>query len=181
MFFILLAFGLLLFLIFPSLNVLEATKQEVKLKAKELQNKQLNRDFIFSSLEEAKNYQLAIDNLNSALPKEFFAPDLFGFFQEMAQKSGLIFDNITEKQNQASGMEPNEPTQLIEVIKEYNFVLQVKGSVENFIAFLKKIETSGRFVEISGFSFLNKETMSQAQAQEASLTEFSVEAKVYHY
>ncbi len=188
--FILLALGALLFLLMPKLNDLSALKQEVALKEEEFTLKQNNLNFIFNSLREAEYYKEVIDNLKAAIPNDFFSADLLGFFQEKAEASGLIFEGISEGQNETessgapaavSAAEPGTDlptTALNSKIKEFNFTLQVQGSIENFEAFLKQLELSSRLVEVNNFSFKN---VSSFEGEAEEMPEFNVEAKVYHY
>ena len=188
--FILLSLGTLLFLLMPKLSELSVLKQEVSLKEEELALKQNNLNFVLNSLREAEYYKEIINNLKAAIPSDFFSADLFGFFQEKAEESRLIFEGISEGQNEtesvgagaeASPVEPGIESQTAVVnskIKEFNFSLQVQGSIENFEAFLKQLELSSRLVEVNNFSFKN---VSSFESEDGEMPEFNVEAKVYHY
>ncbi|MDP2950962.1 MAG: hypothetical protein Q8N55_01115 [bacterium] len=188
--FILLALGALLFLLMPKLNDLSVLKQEVTLKEEEFTLKQNHLNFVLNSLREAEYYKEIIDNLKAAIPNDFFSADLLGFFQEKAEESGLIFEGISEGQNEtesvgavaeASPVEPGIESQTAVVnskIKEFNFTLKAQGSIENFEAFLKRLELSSRLVEVNSFSFKN---VSSFDGKGQEMPEFDVEAKVYHY
>ncbi|MCG2689668.1 hypothetical protein L6252_00060 [Candidatus Parcubacteria bacterium] len=188
--FIILFLGALLFLLMPKLSELSALKQEVSLKEEEFALKQNNFNFVLNSLREAEYYKEIINNLKAAIPSDFFSADLLGFFQEKAEASGLIFQGISEGQNEtestgvgveASVAEPGQALPAVVVnskIKEFNFSLQVQGSIENFEAFLKQLELSSRLVEVSSFSF---QPVSSFEGEAGEMPEFDVEAKVYHY
>lgn len=180
---LILAIGILLFLLLPKMNVANYLAKEVKQKEEELRQRQANLNSTLSALRELKYYQGALDKLATALPVEFFPASLLGYFQEQASKSGLVFEGISENQGQISSpvsargevAVEGASTAPVSSVSEYNFFCQTQGSIENFEAFLKLLEKSSRLIEVENFSF----TASNPGAEEAS--EFNLQAKVYHY
>lgn len=135
---------LVVFLVFPKYQAVQALRLKTEQTEKELQY----REEYFSHLKELSKqlepYGNNLIKIDSALPTVPSLPALFSFLQKTISENGLILKNI-------SYSFPSKSKSATE-IREISFFLSLSGSYSVFKNFLFSLEKSAQLWELKGFS-----------------------------
>ena len=191
-----LIFAAILYGLIPFLSKTLALSNDLK---EQTANLQQIKDY-FASLQnitfQINQNQEIFANIEKALPGEFSAPSLLGFFQTTAAESGLLlrdFDYEEAVSNQAGNQEGNDGQKIIlsSKVKPAVFNLTMKGSLASFLSFIKSLEVSSRLLEVSSIDFqidktktnIDKIDNSQIENDQANddMIEFNISIKIHSY
>jgi Tfp pilus assembly protein PilO len=163
---IILALSLGFGLVWPKYQSLVLKNAEAAAKTLDLQNRQSYYQEVAKTSEELKAYSEELSKIDSALPSEFFLPEMYDFFQKKASESGLVLKNESFGKGALVKDNPDQ--------KEYRFSLELSGSYAAFKNFLAALEKSARMIKVEKISFSSPE-------KSGSAFSFLVSVKFYSY
>ncbi len=149
-FILLTAAGTVVNFVLPEYNKLEANKQNVAVKEKELRvldNYIVNLQNLVAEL---NNYKVQLSKIDTALPSDPSLPALFNFFQKMSAKDGLVLKSMNIVSKPAQDAEKKEGEKQVQ---EIYINIQVAGSYSAFKNLLFSLEKSARLIEVENISF----------------------------
>ena len=176
--FLSLSFFLLIFLVFPKYQTLNALKKEILGKEDELSSQKKYFETLQNTSEELKKYEASLSKIDAALPKTPSLPELLNFIQKASSQSGLSLKGISpastvpleKAASEKASLAPNGRGEIKET--RINFLLV--GNYPDFKNFLYILEKSSRLIDVENISF------SSPKEKEGPFN-FAITIKVYSY
>jgi len=164
------ALALVIGLIVPKYKDLKAVQGKIAKANLELQYKHDYFSLLGSISEQFKQYEDQLSKIDSAIPAEMSALDVFNFISDASLQNGLILKEIMVEKSVSAKDSPR--------VKENYINFAVSGSYPSFKNFLSVLEKSARIIQIESISFRSSETGSAGKEMP---TLFNVGIKVNFY
>ena len=141
------AIAISVFLVWPRFQELEISRKTLSEKELKIQEKQTHFSDIEKKLEGLQEFEEHLVKITDALPDDaqMNIPSLFRFIQITSANVGLTLIEI--------GPFAILPTTEGAELKKTQFNFQVIGSYVSFKAFLNRLETSARIINVENISF----------------------------
>lgn len=139
------ALVLVLVLVWPQYQKLQALKLEIKNKQAGLRSQETYFSQVKEISAKLQEYPDALAKISNALPKDPALASLANFLQDNSAQTGLILKKII-----LGGT--TEPSEIKGFLSETRLVIQVSGSYKAFKNFLALIENSARIIEVQNIS-----------------------------
>jgi len=162
--------ALVIGLILPKYKELGVVKRKIEEANTELQYRQNYFSLLGNISEQFKQYEDQLSKIDSAIPAEMSALDMFNFLDGASFQNGLILKEV--------GMDKVSSSKIAPRIKENYIRFVVSGSYSSFKNFLSVLEKSARIIQIESISFRSSGTSSQKGEMPIS---FNVTIKVNSY
>ena len=157
------AVGFLFFLTLPKYKDLQVVFQKIGEKEAEIKNRQEYFADLGKTSDSLNDYQASLIKIESALPVGENAPDLMNFIQAVAVESGLISKHMEyAKSGVVNNLVGNVPAGDVtegakRVLHKYEVKAIFSGGYDDLKAFIVKIGSSSRMIEINSIVLKNAE------------------------
>lgn len=164
------------FFLVPKIKEVQGLQQDIKGLQKEIQTKQSSATELVQLESKLKPYKKGLDNIETAIPQETFAPRLFIYFERFVPKSGLLLKNIniSASSKPQSSEENGDHLGLMST----PISLQLLGSYSALQNFLHQLEYSSRLFNVVHISVASTQE-SKGEQEDKGLLSFGVQLQVY--
>lgn len=172
--FILLVFLGIGFFAMPKLQRIQALNKEIQALNQAMEQGQAYLAEMEQTKDKLALYQKEINAIDTALPMRFFQPLMLTYLKKFTSENGVLLQGIS-----FSGKTQTNPEQQAQAQQDLNSVsmgIQVLGSYNSCQSFLKALEQSSRFFNITGFTMGETE-----KSEEGALLNCQIQAKVYSH
>lgn len=131
------------FLLWPTYQKLTTAQSEIQSVQESIQSADSRLAELKKTSERLKQYENQLKILDSALPKKFYLPHLYNFFEEICPQKALTLNSMSATVNPLTGSSN---------IKEVPINLNVSGSYSSLKDFIDYLEKSVRFFALSNMT-----------------------------
>lgn len=182
--FIFLVFVFAIYVLWPQYKEFSVLDRKVGQMEENLAQTKGYYESLVALKEKLKNYEIALEKIDSALPKTNNLPSLFNVLSQKVLSSGLVLKSVSPAKatnkvlaaSQDGSVEgQNIPPALNPAIQESYVNLEILGPVSAFEDFLRSLEKSARLIEVQELS------LSKSENAKDKFPSFSLLLKTYSY